>query len=344
MPLQPTQSEVVNFVLTIPPSKNPYHATANHISALLQPCPLPRWTHYVENFYGLIYLMNIFFAGYIIHLRLKKTKFYFLRFNSLGLIQLDRGFHCASSYMAHATGPSKFAICEVIVRDCVIAGRIDQSWSNLLTNKILLIRLQNHLGFLWMCLCHCALVKWGPIGNLSQTRYEIPYNLARVLNLYFILMIIWTIGPIFWSFSHLTIEFILVKKMAKHTIHALLLASRTRSESTYSPVKVLTMLMPLRPALAHVPLMVHYTRMGISCYLINALILLITYLPFLGVILRDFNRRSSKGVLLRTQERVLMQGVLHISMSIVSISILSYMGLHGSVAIGSCVYVKVLFH
>ncbi|KAH9821107.1 hypothetical protein DFH28DRAFT_951476 [Melampsora americana] len=359
MPSHITQSEVVHFVLGIPPSTNPYHATAQLISDMSKPIALPRWSQYVEHFFGLVFLMDLFFAGYIIYLRLKTKNLYIVRFNALGLIQLDRGFHCTSIYFIHCA----VAVLDWIFKDFVLVGHSDQTWSNLIIGLKSTLLLCNSWAFLWMCVCHCALVKWGPIGNADQTSYKIPYKMAWVLNAYFLLILISTIVSILWAFSHLTIEVLFVKHLAKHVIHRLLHAARKYSASTYQPLKILTMLTVLKPALAHVPRIVYYTRLGSIFYLVNRVILIVTYIPFLAIIMRDFRNRSGRGILHRKQEQILMQGILHTAMAFITFAIIVYLlhfpgdtfihdtaywivlrvGLHGSMAIAESLALYLLW-
>ncbi|KAH9817883.1 hypothetical protein DFH28DRAFT_961073 [Melampsora americana] len=319
----PSPGEVVEFVLGIPPETNAYQATANYVTVLLQPCPLPTWSYYLDHFFAVIYFMTAFLAFYIIYIRTRTTRFFFFRLNTLGLIWIDRAFHCGSCYVVH----SAVAIAEIISRDFVLAGRLNQTCTNLLLGIKGVIVLTSTWGFLWMCICHRAFLQWGPIGiSSNRSKHYMPFNLAPIMNACFVFALMWTIVPVTWAFARLTVEYISLDRSSRRVIRQLLDSALTYPPSTNDSLKVLNIMTPLAEAIKHTSRIVHYTRLGSTFYMTNTIILVFIYVPFLILIARDLRHKKDRDLILRRQqEQMLMQAILHITMSSLTIPILRYM-------------------
>lgn len=319
----PSPSEAIAFVLSIPPGTNAYRVTADYVTFLLQPCPLPMWSHYVDHFFAMLYLLTTCLALYIIYIRTRTMGFFFFRLNTLGLIWIDRVFHCGSCYVAH----SLVALAEIVSRDFVLAGRLDQACAILLLSIKGVLVLTSTWGFLWMCICHRAFLQWGPVGVTSiKSKYHIPYHLAPIMNACFVLALTWTIAPVTWAFSRLTVEYISLESSSRSVIRHLLESALTYSPDTYDSFKVLNIMLPLTEAITHTPRIVHYTRLGSLFYMTNTTILVFIYTPFVFLIAKDLRHKKDRDITLRRQqEQMLMQAILHITMSSLTVPIILYM-------------------
>ncbi|EGG10323.1 uncharacterized protein MELLADRAFT_103507 [Melampsora larici-populina 98AG31] len=352
MPGPPSPTEVVEFVLSIPLGTNPYRATAEYVTVFLQPCPLPTWSHYVDHCFAVLYLVTTCLALYVIYIRTKTTGFSFFRLNTLGLIWIDRAFHCGSCYVAHSLSLSdkrtQFAIAEIICKDFVLAGRVNIcAMANLQVRKMLTGFSRSASGFVWMCICHRAYLKWGPVGVSSNTsKYGIPFNLAPIMNACFVLALIWTIAPVTWAFSRLTIEYNSLNGSSRSVIRQLLDLALTYSPTTYNSLQLLNIMLPLKESLKHTAQIVRFTRLGSIFYMANTMILVLVYIPFVFLIARDLRHKTDRDIiLLRQQEQMLMQAILHITMSFLTIPVLLYLGLHGAMLIaGFLMHQTRLFH
>ncbi|KAH9818424.1 hypothetical protein DFH28DRAFT_1106015 [Melampsora americana] len=327
------QKMMMDFLARLPPGKNPYREVAHFLKGMTEPQPMPSWFHRMERGIAVAYLIVFLQAVYVIYIRLKTKRFYFFKFNTLGLLQLDRANH-----MAICEGMfSAASIAEQLCRDRAVIGHLHAGWATFFIGAkfmfafvCIMLTFVIHVPgsvFQWLCVCNCALLEWKPMeAHPTREEYFMPRILAWILHVWLAVTILWTSVPLIWTACELFMECYYSNIIVKDVIHVLLRAASTYSPQKYKPTALFFKLLPLHAVIPHADLITHYAHMQVTFCLATSAIILVTYSPFLFLTFRSFNKRHTLNDNLRKQQwQVLTHALIQFKSFFISIPIMAYM-------------------
>lgn len=217
-----------------------------------------------------------FQSCYILYVRSKTKKIYQIGLNGMGLIQLDRANHCGLCYFLY----SIIAMVEIICEELVRSGLLDQKWPNFILGIKFTVTVVSACVILWLCICHCALVKQSAGSGTSRGRL-LTTTMIWALNISLVMIVVAPTVNIVISFSRLTMEYQRIREVVMPVIHIFRTTASTCTVGTCSVSHMIPQVLSLTRALQHIDLLVHYTQVGTNSYVFFDGCILAIYIPFL---------------------------------------------------------------
>ncbi|EGG02292.1 uncharacterized protein MELLADRAFT_72818 [Melampsora larici-populina 98AG31] len=298
--IRPDETSVIKFVLSLPPTTNPYSATADYLESVSRPCStLPIWSRWLIRLVLLSYVLMFFQTARPLYIRIKTRKFDIIGFNTLNLIKIDTANHLTAGYLLYST----LSIINLIWRDLSLSGYTSPIPSDFIDCTKSLVSLTLSWLFLWICISHSLLVRWKPLEEhpLEKARYMSPKS-AWLLNGGFFVTILWPYVPVIFSSFRVVAEETKIVEVLKPVIIALRKSSHAYSPSDYNTLGLLSTLIPGREAFDHADSLVVPFRIVIFCYLISASILCIAYPPILLHTFKGMNQSGKTTASVRSQK------------------------------------------
>ncbi|KAG0141710.1 hypothetical protein CROQUDRAFT_663433, partial [Cronartium quercuum f. sp. fusiforme G11] len=219
-------------------------------------------------------------AANLLYLRIKTNRFYFLKINRLGLINMEVINMNTLGYLIY----SGLAIADRIFREIVLAGHHNQSGQIFLFCIKFLVALVGAWLVWWVCVCHCVLLKWGDsMGDPTRPKTSKARIAAWMVNMCALALALWPFVPLIWAFSIMNSQYIMIANVGDATIRKLLRSASSYSPATYTKVPLLLELIPLEENIPHLIKLGYYIRYGLVLYLISVLLLSLTWIPFLVI-------------------------------------------------------------
>ncbi|KAH9823926.1 hypothetical protein DFH28DRAFT_228903 [Melampsora americana] len=110
---------------------------------------------------------------------------------------------------------------------------------------------------------------------------QLPAIVSYSMNTGFILMLVWPILPITWSFCKVSNEHQSVQKALKPIIDHLMSSATKYSSVDYNLMNLITILLPAQQNLKHLEFIASNVRTGIACYLASCIPIIYTHLYFI---------------------------------------------------------------
>ncbi|KAG0142240.1 hypothetical protein CROQUDRAFT_109980 [Cronartium quercuum f. sp. fusiforme G11] len=170
-----------------------------------------------------------------------------------------------------------------------------------MTNKVplfgckFLVLLTGSWCFLWVCACQCAATMWGESWSVAvqkRRRLRLPPALRWTLNLLFVVLALSPIPLLIWTFEMANRDYAGLKQVQHTVVRALNQAAPGYDPVAYSPMKVLTMLIPAKKMVQYKNDMAYRVRFGIWVGLVDLCLLSTLYIPILIISLREIRKRT----------------------------------------------------
>lgn len=290
--------KLTKFLLNISPDLNPYAATANFLDGLFQLASPPSWAVHLERVFVLPFGIMLCQSASLIYFRMMSHRFYLFKLNELGLVQGDCSNLCSIGYLIY----SVLTLVDMISKQ-LLAGHRYQAWQIFLFGTKFIVALDTSWVFLWVCVCHCASLKWR--SSTSQTevgRTIIPRYLPWTLHALLLGARLGSAISIIWIFAIAIQEYSLMEDIVRPVTEALLHAASSYSPDTYNASNLWMILLPSNQALSHLNITSRLIRIGISLYLCAGGILCLAYIPFLTILLRGMYSGPALPAMKRDEE------------------------------------------
>ncbi|EGG09063.1 uncharacterized protein MELLADRAFT_71273 [Melampsora larici-populina 98AG31] len=166
----------------------------------------------------------------------------------------------------------------IVFEEFTLAGWHDHGTSEVISGTKPLFLLVASWAYLWSFVCLLVSIRLKPIaGNPTA----LPAVVSWTLNGLFLVILLWPFAPVFWSFYMVSVEHVYILKILEPITKALLQSAHTYSKRTYTPAKIIVLLLPAEKALARIAIVSIHVRRGLTCYLVSCVLLCLAYPPFL---------------------------------------------------------------
>lgn len=291
--LSPEETTLIDRILSIPKSQNPYLTASAYLKDAVATPKLDAWARHLLIACLFAYFIMYLQCFHLIYIRVRTKTFRLFQTTELGLIRLD---------VPNVSGLVYFLFCPLVIADLILQleyenGRRDLGGRIALLGCKFLVLLTCSWSFLWVCACQCIHSMWGESASWSRAvqsrrRVRFPPILRWTLNISFVMASLAPVPSMVWSLHRNDLSYERSKEITKNMINALHSAAPSYDPKTYTPVQVLTFLMPATELVGIRDDIAVGFRVAIITALIDLCLLSILYAPLIYATLKVIRKRS----------------------------------------------------
>lgn len=289
MALDPAQQEMIDFVTSLPPSVNPYEATAAKIAQRTTVATPVLWGRILRRIIGFQFCVMFFQALTVLWLRKRAKKLKFLRFNKLGLIHVE----VLNEIVALMLLFSILTVLDLVTQEFVERGLFTFSHKLILRTCKFPIAADVCWLFLWICGIETVMSSTS-LRVQERSGLSIKLSLRIRLAANTLLLLAMTVpGILLVAISWVaTIHLRAIEKSAKITISNLLKAAPSYQPHNSQTFSIFALLQPAQKIIPESKAFSKYIRWALVLYLVQHLLIMTLYIPTSFIALRGLRRQT----------------------------------------------------
>ncbi|EGF99052.1 uncharacterized protein MELLADRAFT_73466 [Melampsora larici-populina 98AG31] len=285
---------MIDYLTNLPSDANPYLKAAKYLHDQLQVFRTPVWARCINGIIGILFLILLIQSCKLIVNRVKTKTFYLFKLNTLGLIKFDGANHGCVAY----SFCSMAMLIDIICTEMSLLGWISRRVVIFIFATRSVLVGVCAWAFLWLCICHYAAVKFDPLKSQRPGKEKlISPVIIWSMNLAFLAVMFGPFIPMYWASFSIDSEFVYITKHLSPILQNLSEAGSTYSPTTYNKLNLFKILIPAKDLIPHVLRIEYCLRAALIVYLVDAVIISLTYPIILFLVfrhLRQYNEMSEK--------------------------------------------------
>lgn len=290
----PTQ-QMLEFITHLPPSVNPYEATANKLRQLGQIAKPILWGRILRRIIIFLFLLSCCEAIVVLWLRKKANKLKFFRLNKLGLIHIEAMNEVVVLLLVF----SFLSALDLATQEFVEKGLLHLSTKLLLRTSKFQIAADGCWLFLWICAIEVVMSStFKKMQARSGLSIKLPLHTRLIANSLLILVLIAPGAALASIFIPGSFNLRKLERILEDTIKALLRAAPTYQPDKFNILSLLQILAPAKELAPTTRAFANDIRASFILYLGQRFLIAVLYMPtsllaFRGLRLQTLPQNSS---------------------------------------------------
>jgi len=285
--------QILNFVARLPPTPNPYYATANKVGQVLRPPKSPLWSRRFRVVIWVLYIIIFFQAVFLVYQRVRVRMSARLQYNKLGLLVINISDSSAIAYFLHAP----LSIYVISVNIALDRGyNVDMAPMICVYGHKFIPIVLGSWALLWVSACHCAQIFWESNMAHKMNRDKLKVAIKLGLTVFFVICAFGPLPFISWFFFK-SYKYLHHLETGAHAMASKLRArGRNYDPATFNTLELLTLLLPGQKLTSDIERLKKALIIGTTIYFYVIIVLLAIYIPLLTISLRALYKQSLSQV------------------------------------------------